>query len=300
MLALCIYNPKAGGGKAGRQLDKVKNLFKKYKINVDIILSEYPHHASEILKNIKDLSKYDTLIAAGGDGTFFDVLNAYMKHKQNHSLNFGIIPIGTGNSLARDITNHINDFEFFFEIIANQKIKKFDIGKIQSNEKTIYFANMMGFGFTTDVTLTASKLKIFGSFAYTLGVLYNTIKLKTYPLKMIIDGKEYDLENTFITVSNSKYTGGNYLIAPKAIVDDGKIDIIIVNKMGRINLLKTFPKIFDGSYINSPFVDYVQAKNVRFESKDEKIFSPDGEICGKLPISISTLNKKIGIFSNII
>ena len=60
--------------------------------------------------------------------------------------------------------------------------------------------------------------------------------------------------NTFITISNSKYTGSNLLIAPKAEINDKKIEIIIINKISRIQLLKTFPKIFDGSYIQSPYV----------------------------------------------
>jgi YegS/Rv2252/BmrU family lipid kinase len=294
MKIVCIYNPKAGGGSAKKQLPKIKDLFNRYNIDAEIIFSKYPHNATEIIKEL-DLSKYEALVAAGGDGSFFDIVNGYMKHRNGIEIPLGIIPVGTGNSLSRDITDNLDDFENFIKIIAQKNTKKFDIGRVDTKSKTFYFANMMGFGFTTDVTLTASKLKMFGSFAYTLGVLYNTIKLKTYPLKMTIDDKEYDLENTFITVSNSKYTGGNYLIAPKAVVDDGKIDVIIVNKIGRINLLKTFPKIFDGSYINSPFVDYIQAEKVKFEAIHEKIVSPDGEICGELPIKIETISKAINI-----
>ena len=294
MKILCIYNPKAGGGSAQKQLPKIKELFTKHHINAEIILTKYPHNATEIIENL-DLSKYDALVAAGGDGSFFDVVNGYMKYGKNVDIPLGIIPVGTGNSLSRDITNNLDRIENFIKIIAQNHTKQFDLGKVTNKNKTFYFANMMGFGFTTDVTLTASKLKIFGSFAYTLGVLFNTIKLKTYPLKMTINNQVHELDNTFITVSNSKYTGGNYLIAPKAIVDDGKIDVIIVNKISRIELLKTFPKIFDGSYIRSPHVDYIQTNKVKFEAVHEKIVSPDGEICGELPIEIETIPKAIKI-----
>jgi len=70
--ALCIYNPKAGNGKAAKQLDMVKALFDKYQIDAEILLTEYPHHGTELIANT-DLSKYDSLIIAGGDGSFFDI-----------------------------------------------------------------------------------------------------------------------------------------------------------------------------------------------------------------------------------
>ncbi len=294
MKIICIYNPQASGGKSTKHLSTVKDLFAKYNIESKFYFTKHPHHATEIIKEL-DLSKYDALVAAGGDGSFFDVLNGYMKYHSDIKIPLGLIPVGTGNSLSKDITNNTPNLEQFVKIIALKKPKSFDIGKVTSTQKTFYFANMTGFGFTTDVTLTALKYKLFGSFAYTIGVLINTLRLKTYPLKMIIDGKESKMDNTFITVSNSKYAGGNFLMAPKAKINDGKIDIIILNKISRWQLLKTFPKIFDGSYIESPYVQYIQAKSVRFEAKHEKIVSPDGEICGELPIDIECVPAAIQI-----
>ena len=105
------------------------------------------------------------------------------------------------------------------------------------------------------------------------------------------------LNNVFIIVSNSKYTGGDYLIAPKAEIDDGLLDIIIVNSLSRLNLISTFPKIFDGSHINTKFVDYIHAKHITFEAKDPKILSPDGEVFGHLPIEVSCIPGAVNIFA---
>lgn len=297
MKIFCVFNPGAGAGKSVEYLNKIKQLFTENLIDADFVFTEYPKHATKIVKEA-DLSKYSGVVIAGGDGSFFEALNGYIQNENRYNTPIGILPVGTGNSLARDVLDTNNGIGDYVKLIANNKTRDFDLAKVQSDKEIFYFANMMGFGFITDVLLTASKLKAFKKFSYTLGVLYNTIKLSTFNLKMTADGEEYDLDNVFVVVSNSKYTGGNYLIAPKAKIDDGKLDLIILNKLSRINLLKTFPKIFDGSHVDTKFVDYVQAKTIKFETKNAKTLGPDGEIYGELPVIVSCVSKAIKMFAS--
>ncbi|MCF6241308.1 MAG: hypothetical protein L3J74_08190, partial [Bacteroidales bacterium] len=90
---------------------------------------------------------------------------------------------------------------------------------------------------------------------------------------------------------------GDYLIAPKAEINDGKLDLIIVNKLSRLNLLKTFPKTFNGTHIETPFVQYIQASNIRFEINKQMQLSPDGELCCKLPAEIFCEPEAVSIFA---
>ncbi len=296
MKILCIYNPQAGGGKSTTYLEEVKQLFKKYDIDAEIILTEHPKHSTEIVLQ-KDLTKYKALVIAGGDGSFFNALNGYMHKADEQRIPLAILPVGTGNSLSRDVMGEEANLEMFVQIIKNGKTKKYDIAEVKTDKEIFYYANMMGFGFINDVIETASHLKWLKSLSYTLGVIYNTIKLNTFDLTISIDGKEQLFDNVFVVISNSKYTGGNYLIAPKAKLNDGKLDLIILNRLSRINLLKTFPKIFDGSHINSEFVDYIQAEKISLKANIPKNLSPDGEIYGEFPAEISCLKNAIEIFS---
>jgi YegS/Rv2252/BmrU family lipid kinase len=211
----------------------------------------------------------------------------------------GILPVGTGNSLSRDIANVDSSLEDYVRIISEGNTTIIDLAKVKTDNESFYYANMMGFGFVNDVVETASKLKLFKSFAYTLGVLYNTIKLNTFELQLTVDGREMNLDNVFVVISNSKYTGGNYLIAPKAEITDGKLDLIILNRLSRINLLKIFPMIFDGSHVNTKYVDYIQAESIKLKTNVPKILSPDGEIYGEFPAEIKCIKNGIKVFSNL-
>jgi diacylglycerol kinase (ATP) len=296
MKVLCIYNPAAGGGKAFSHMEEIQNLFTKHAIDVDLKLTKHPGHAKELVAET-DLSPYNSLAVAGGDGTFFNALNGYMKKPKENRIPLAIIPIGTGNSLSRDILGSDGKLDDFIRLIASHKSKSYDIAQVNTPKETFYYINIMGFGFINDVIETASRFKWLKSHAYTIGVLYNTLKLNTFDLQITIDGKEELFDNVFVEISNSKYTGGAYLIAPKAKLDDGKLDLIILNKLSRINLLKTFPKIFDGSHIHSKFVDYVQAERISLKAKNPIGLSPDGEIYGEFPAEISCLQKEIEIIS---
>jgi len=279
-------------------LEEVKSYFEKYSIDADIVFTEHPNHSGEIVEKA-DFSKYEGIAVAGGDGSFFNALNGYKRRTDSPTIPLGILPVGTGNSLSRDIADLDSSLEDYVRIIGEGKTLDIDLAKVVTNNETFYYANMMGFGFVNDVVETASKLKLFKSFAYTLGVLYNTIKLNTFDLQLTVDGKEMNLDNVFVVVSNSRYTGGNYLIAPKAEITDGKLDLIILNRLSRINLLKIFPMIFDGSHVNTKYVDYIQAESIKLKTNVPKILSPDGEIYGEFPAEISCVKNGIKVFSNL-
>ncbi|RLD68537.1 MAG: hypothetical protein DRI95_02785 [Bacteroidetes bacterium] len=94
MKVLCVYNPKAGGGKSVRYLEKIKKLFIAYSIKAEFVFTEYPRHATEIVENT-DLGLYSGLVLAGGDGdgSFFDVLNGYMDNPGRLNTPLGILPV---------------------------------------------------------------------------------------------------------------------------------------------------------------------------------------------------------------
>ncbi|MFN8255059.1 MAG: diacylglycerol kinase family protein [Bacteroidales bacterium] len=298
MHLLLIFNPHAGGGKAAKKVDLVTGLLKSKGIEFELVLTKYKSHAIEIAA-AADLNLYDGIVAAGGDGTFFEVLNGYFRNPLKKEIPLGILPVGTGNSLSHDIIVQKEELTNFIDLISKGNSKCIDIIHVKNDRGEFWYANTMGLGFVTDVNITGNRLKVIGKMAYTLGVLFHTLRLKTYPVKLIAEKTNLELNNVFISFSNSRYTGGNYFLAPKAIIDDGLLDLIIVNKLSRIQLLQTFPKIFSGKHIETRFVECLKFSSVRVETGDKLPLSPDGEIFGNTPAIISCLPKAVRVFSDL-
>lgn len=294
MKILLLFNPNAGHGHAGKMLPQVKKALNEHNIDFDLQLTKFPGHGVEIIR-AADLNVYDGLVAAGGDGTLFEVINGYFQNPSEVKIPIGILPIGTGNAFARDLELDRSNWMDAIKIIANQKTRKLDVGKFHANRKDYYYLNILGLGFVADVTKIAHKLKIFGDFSYTLGVLIRTIFLSSDALSIEIDGQILERECTFVEISNTRYTA-NFLMAPKAIIDDGLLDVTIANKLNRRRLLKCFPKIFTGEHILLPEIESFQAKSIKIVSKKEKVLSPDGELIGTTPVEIECLKQKIEVY----
>ncbi len=295
MKVLLVYNNFAGGGKAKKTLPLVESLFNKHKIDFDLLHTDYPKHGIEIVGNA-DFSQYDGVVAAGGDGTMFEVINGYFKNSSAKRIPLGILPVGTGNAFARDLELSNSKIEEAVKIISKSNLRKVDVGKFSTQEKDYYFLNIIGAGFVADANKTAQSFKLLGNFSYIIGVLYRILVLKFTKIKLEIDGKTIETESTFIEVSNTRYTGADFLMAPAAEIDDGFLDITLVNKISRFGLLKGLVKIFTGEHIHIDEIDTYKAKHIIIESEKPLVLTPDGELLGTTPVEISCLNHAIEVF----
>ncbi len=296
MKVLLVFNKSLGSGKAQKKFKQIVSLLKKYQIDADIRRSEYKGHAVEIIKEA-DFSRYDAVVGAGGDGTLFELLNGYYQNSSG-PIPCGLIPAGTGNSFVRDLGVEIDDIETAVKAIKAFQTRRVDVGMVSNSNSSFYFGNILGLGFATDVTSTGMKFKFLGKIAYSIGVLWHTITLKSWGLDISIDNQLHHYKCTMLTISNSRYTAGNYLMAPSASIDDGFLDITIAKKISRMRLLKLFSLIFKGEHIHAPEVDCFQAKSIEIVPEKIKKVSPDGELFGKSPIKIECLSQDIEFIFN--
>jgi YegS/Rv2252/BmrU family lipid kinase len=294
MKALLIYNPQAGHRRAKKLLPYIESLLTKHKIEFDLYITDYPEHGIEIVSRA-NFNDYECLLAAGGDGTLFEVINGYYKNKSTHRIPLGILPIGTGNAFARDLELDNAHVEDAIRVICNQNLRKVDVGYFKTHGQEYYYLNILGLGFVADVTETAHKLKLFGNISYTLGVFYRTIFLKSNYMIVHIDGQKIERDNTFIEISNTRYTA-NFLMAPNAKIDDGLLDITLAGKLNRTRLLQCFPKIFTGEHIYLDEVETFQASHIKIQTDVPKVLTPDGELIGITPVEIKCLPGAIEVF----
>ena len=297
MKLLIIFNPNAAYGRSVRKLAAIRAKFEQLGMIAKFMPTTHPGHGSELVANT-DLSGFDGLVAAGGDGTIFEVLNGLYAHPKSARIPLGLLPIGTGNAFARDLNLKPGAWSDAIDLLRRGHTRQVDVGHVKSADKTFYFLNIVGMGFSVDAGISAQKLKIFGNTAYTLATLWQVLKLKSYPLVIDLDGKQLHSDNVFVTISNTRFTGTHFLIAPEASIDDGWLDVTLLESLPRHRLLTLFPTIYKGRHIGYKEVSTFKAKHIGIHAPKAMLLGPDGEFCGHTPATISCLHRDLTIFSD--
>ncbi len=286
-----IINPFSGGKKGIKRLPIIEKKLLTAGIEYHTYLSLYHEHTLKITSEL-NIDEYDAVISVGGDGTNYHVLNGLLSSfKPEQIPPIGIIPIGSGNSFARDL--NIHSLDDGIRAIVNNQAKWIDVCSFSQDENIFYFVNLAGLGFVTDVAKTAQKFKWLGDLSYLIGIFHRTLGLHFHDMELECDGQLISGENCFVEFCNSKFTGGNLLIAPDAKIDDGFMDIIIAEKLSRTSLLLTLPKIYKGNHFENPAVKCIRAKKATIKTSPKKTLLPDGEIFGITPTTITVHHKMI-------
>jgi len=292
---LVIFNPTAAHGRSANKLSTIKTRFASLGIDAAFMPTTHAGHGKELVAGAR-LSGFKGVVAAGGDGTVFEVLNGLYQHPRTERVPLGLLPIGTGNAFARELNLQPDALTHAIDILHRGRTRQVDVGQVKYADRRFYFLNIVLMGFAVDASLTARKLKFLGAPAYTLATLWQVLKLKSYPLCIDIDGRCLDRENVFIAISNSRYTGTHFLIAPGASLDDGQLDVTILGKLPRRRLLKLFPTIYSGRHVEYDEITTCKAMNVSIRSPLDLLLGPDGEFCGRSPAEITCLPRDLEMF----
>jgi len=292
---LLISNPQAGHGRGRKMLPRIQARFRSHGCDLDLRATEHPGHGISLTQEA-ELSRYDAVVAAGGDGTVYEVVTGYYRNPSWRKPPVGIIPTGTGNAFARDMDHCGSDWEKAVDTIAQGETRAVDVARFTTQGEVHYSLNILGVGFVSDVSETAVHLKILGNQAYLLAVLYRLLSLRTYPLRLTFDGHAESVDACFAVVSNSRYTGATFLIAPRATVDDGLLDLVVLKKISRWRVMQIFRTIFSGAHVLEPEVVYHQARKITVDTPNPRVLNVDGEVLGRTPIEIECLPRDLRVF----
>jgi len=293
MKLFLIVNPVAGKNKGIKTIEQAAPLLEQKGIQFDMARTDYAGHALLIAQQL-DPSRYDGVIAVGGDGTLFEILNGLLKKHGRFDLPVGQIPVGTGNSFIKDLG--IETVRDAIEKIAAGRTRPIDVGMFKCPDGEYYFINLLGTGFVADVAHRAVKYKALGPLSYIIGVFEELVHLRSTAMDMVIDGQTMQRDYIFAEICNSTKTGGNMIMAPAARIDDGMLDVILLKKISRIGLLKIFPTIFKGTHVHDPHVETFRGKHIEVRPQKTQRLNADGEVLGHTPIDVSILPAKINMY----
>jgi len=264
---LYIINPISGIKKNDNIKEIIENETNNNQFDLQIIHTEYPGHGKEIAKWAVE-NKFDIVVAVGGDGTVNEICDALI----NTDTIFGIIPAGSGNGLARFLKIPINKRKAV-KLINNLNVFKMDT--IRLND--FYYVNMAGIGFDAHIAhLFANYGKRgFKSYIELIFKEFKTYKSKTYNL--LIDGKSLTQKAFLISFANSSQFGNEAHIAPLAKINDGLIDVCILNKFPKYKAIGIIYQLYTKRLLKSKYYKVYKAKQVELKSDFELEGHIDGD-----------------------
>ena len=281
-----IINQYAGHKEGAKAIEIVIPYLIKNGHLVEYSFTNHPGHATELaLKASAD--EFDLVVAVGGDGTVNEVAQGLI----GTNTPMGIIPMGSGNGLARELGISMNMHKSAEALVYGKNLE-LDVCKL--NEQR--FLCTSGIGFDAMIANKMSKATSRGFLKYVQLVVEESIFYKPLDVRMKIDGVVIEESVFLITFANASQFGNNAFIAPGASMTDGLIDVVVVRKFAKIWMPIFAIALFSKLIPKLPFVDCYKAKQIELHLADTPYFHFDGEP-GKLsvPAMISIDDKKIWV-----
>ncbi len=266
-----IINPAAGKGAASKAIPEIQALLDSFGLDYDMVLTENPGHAIQLAEEA-GANGYDTVVAAGGDGTANEVINGLMNaaNKGNLIADFAVLPVGRGNDFSYGM-GVPQELRAACELLAEGKTRKIDIGFVKGGDypEGRYFGNGIGIGFDTIVGFEAAKLPSFisGIPAYLIAALRTIFLYFDAPnLRIDIDGEVIEQPCLLVSMMNGKRMGGSFMFAPDSSPDDGLLNLCIAHKVTRLQVLGLFPKVMSGTQQEHQAIKMPTGRRIRVEA----------------------------------
>jgi len=240
----------------------------------------------------------DLLIAAGGDGTINEVVNGMLRDEQpGLRTTLGIVPLGTGNDLARTLKIPLEPAEAI-DVIRARRVLKIDVFRAKWDDGERFAVNVAAGGFTGQMneSITDEIKARWGPLAYLRGAISVIPDLTKYKTCIRYDGKARQSVHALnIIVANARTAGGGTVVAPSADPSDGLLDVVIVRTSTTLELAGVAARLLAGDYTNSDVVTHRRVQRVHVESTPGMWFNIDGELITNRPIAFTVVPGAIDV-----
>jgi diacylglycerol kinase (ATP) len=280
-----IRNPMSGRGRSGTKWATVEGQFKA--AGATIFLTERSGHATELARRAEGL-----IVAVGGDGTVSEVAEALIGTDQP----MAVIPLGTGNDLARSL-GFGTDIEKAAEAALNGEPWRIDAYRWTCGGQQGHGVNIAGCGFDAVVAARINEgyRWIRGTQAYIAAMLESLVRYQPAPVQICVDGESLETTAMLIAVANAQSYGGGMRVAPNAGLDDGLLDVVVVQGLPKLQFLKAFPQVFKGTHVDHPRVRVLRGRYVEIQATPSLPFLVDGELIGASPVKIEVVPKALTV-----
>ncbi len=244
----------------------------------------------------------DFLVAVGGDGTVNEVVNGYLQFQTTKIIPLGVIPLGRGNDLVKSLGIK-NDLKLLYRSLSNSEFKNLDVGKLsffdfpQKNLKSRYFINIadIGLGGLATQMVRTSPRFLGANWTYFWSILRSLWMYTAQDVVLSCSDWKYSGKIISICMANGRFFASGLAIAPSALLDDGKAEIVIVGKVGWLDFLRHLPQLRRGEKLQHREIKYLSASACQIDSLIPMPIDIDGEFVGYTPLSMKMLPQRIKI-----
>jgi diacylglycerol kinase (ATP) len=258
-----IVNRTAGNGRGATVWQAIADALRERNIPHEVAFTEYGGHATQLAEAYAKTSHIDSVVAVGGDGTVNEAAAGLI----GSGMPLGYIPAGSGNDFARGLKLPNQPMEALNVVLA-RNLRTIDAGYALNR----YFVNSFGAGFDGEVARAANSSQYkgwmnrvgLGRLSYAITVASTLWKYEPLDVRVKVDDTEpITFRNVWMTVvANSAYYGGGMMISPEARNDDGLFSLCIVHGLSRFQLIRYFPRIYNGSHVTLPYVSMLSGRKV--------------------------------------
>ena len=265
-----IFNPTAGNGLARKVQQELALELEKRGIAFTFMQTMHPGHATELAAKAAQDENVEAVIAIGGDGTAFEVASGL----KGTGKPFGIIPAGTGNDFIKTTKTVKKPVEALNAILSGTP-RKADVATVNGR----MFLNVCGCGFdvTTLEYMTEAKKHFKGILPYLIGLVRGIRHYRPVHVHVETNGEVIDQDALICAVANGRFFGGGIEICPAASIDDGMLDIVLLDHKPRWMIPFYLPLLLFGRVLKFPFTRHIRTQHVRIDSPGMKL-QIDGEI----------------------
>jgi YegS/Rv2252/BmrU family lipid kinase len=298
-----IVNPSAGGGKAARLAPQALAALRDRGLTVRRVDTRDLAHARELA--VAAAGTGETVVVLSGDGAIGAVAEAL---RAVPGAVLGVLPGGRGNDLARVLG--VGDLGKACEAIAHGVRREMDLGEVVAASKPATsdarhgdagasaaasagsraFVGIASVGFDSDANRIANEAPAWlGNLVYAYGALRALLSWRPARFEIELDppGERHTFFAYTVGAANSKTYGGGMRAAPSAMLDDGLLEIVVLERVGKLAFLtKILPRVFSGEHVREPCVHVFRAREVAIDADRPFEMYADGDPIGRLPLRV--------------
>jgi diacylglycerol kinase (ATP) len=273
-----VANPAAGHGRAGRLIGKVTTALHRLRVPHEIRVSESGTDLEQLARVAAEAGTR-VVAALGGDGTASLAANGIL----GTGAALAALPAGTGDDFAKAIG--AGKLDAAIELLADPKTADLDVIEVTTGAAKRSFINIAGAGFDSEVNETANGMtvKLGATGTYLVALLRTLSRYSPAAFTIQVDDERIELNAMLVEVGSGRWTGGGMKVLPDAVMNDGMLDVCVVEALSKLAFLRAFPRVFLGSHTTHPNVRMCTGTRVQVEADRRVLVYADGELVGSLP-----------------